>query len=358
MEFGQIESLFYSAGYDKISTNLPEYAFFYRKESHGITAVFVIDYHRGIYISEDQYAHMKEKGTEFFRSRGETDVHMLSLILSENTETAKKLCVSDSFCWMIDMGSNRLIIHENQVADFYGWKTVLEEFMANLSYDAEHADTQATQRKTLRREKWTGERIAAMPWVNICLVAVNVIVFLICTFTGELLYNKGAFGVMEVIGDKSYYRIITSMFLHADVQHLFSNMLVLYYVGEIVEKKMGHIPYVAIYFLSGIAGNIFSMGYELLMSDYFSSVGASGAVFGVEGALFFLLILHHGKLEHMTAGRVAFAIFFSLYNGFTSTNINNAAHIGGVLMGFAAAAVIMIMRPQTGTRKDRDFNEN
>ena len=358
MELGQIENLFYSAGYDKISTNLSEYAFYYRKESQGITAIFVIDYHKGIYISEEQYAHMKEKGAEFLRAGGETDVHMLSLILSEDTDTAKKLCVSDSFCWMIDMGSNRLIIHENQVADFYGWKTILEEFMTNPSYDAGYADAPQEQGQAPKRHKWTAERIAAMPWVNICLVAVNVIVFLICTFSGELLYNKGAFGVKEVIEDGSYYRMITSMFLHADVQHLFSNMIVLYYVGEIVERKMGHIPYVVLYFLSGIAGNVFSMGYELLLRDYYSSVGASGAVFGVEGAMLFLVILNHGRLEYMTLGRLAFAILFSLYSGFTSTNVNNAAHIGGVLMGFAAAAVIMIMRPQTGTRKDRDFNEN
>lgn len=358
MEYRQIEYLFYSAGYDKISTNLPEYAFYYCRENQGITAIFVIDYRRGIYISEEQYTHMKEKGVEFFRAGGEADVHMLSLILSEDTEAAKKLCIGDSFCWMIDMDSNRLIIHENQVADFYGWKTVLEEFMTNVPYDTESADTQRIQGQASKRDKWTRERITAMPWVNICLVSVNVIVFLICTFTGELLYNKGAFGVMEVFEDWSYYRIITSMFLHADVQHLFSNMIVLYYVGEIVERKVGHIPYAVIYFLSGIAGNIFSVGYELLLGDYYSSVGASGAVFGVEGALFFMLILNHGKLEHMTVGRVAFAIMFSLYCGFTSTNINNAAHIGGVLMGFAAAAVIMIMRPQTGTRKDRGFNEN
>lgn len=201
------------------------------------------------------------------------------------------------------------------------------------------------------QEKWSRERIAQMPWVNICLVAVNVIVFLICTFTGELLYNKGAFGVVEIMEDGSFYRVFTSMFLHADTQHLFNNMIILFFVGEIVEKKVGHVPYVLIYFLSGIAGDVFSVGYELLSREYYSSVGASGAVFGVEGALFLLVILNRGKLEHITVGRLAFAIIFSLYCGFTGTNTNNAAHVGGILAGFAITALIMFLRSPCQKKK-------
>ena len=337
----QIEHLFYENGYNKTPSNLQEFTFYWRKENQGIIVIFVIDYRQGIYISEDQYVHMKERVIEFFRAREEWNIHILSLILSADTEKAKKLCVSDSFCWMIDTSISRLIIHENQVADFYGWKAILEDFLVRPPQYAENS-----------------EKIAKKPWVNICLVVINVIVFLICTFTGELLYNIGAFGVTEIMSDRSYYRMFTSMFLHSDIHHLFSNMIVLYYVGEIVEKKIGHIPYAIIYVLSGIAGDIFSMGYELLSGDYYSSVGASGAVFGVEGALLLLILLHHGKMEYVTVGRLAFAIAFSIYCGFTSSYINNAAHIGGVLMGFAATAVIVMLCPHVRAGKDIDINES
>ena len=205
--------------------------------------------------------------------------------------------------------------------------------------------------QTDEREQWSRERIAQMPWVNICLVAINVIVFLICTFTGELLYNIGEFGVKEIMNDGSYYRMFTSMFLHADTQHLFNNMIILFFVGEIVEKRIGHILYILIYFLSGFAGNIFSAGYEFLAGEYYSSVGASGAVFGVEGALLVLVLLNRGKLESITVGRLVFAMIFSLYCGFTGTNTNNAAHVGGVLFGFAATALIMFLWPQHQDKK-------
>ena len=70
------------------------------------------------------------------------------------------------------------------------------------------------------------------------------------------------------------------MFLHWNVEHLFSNIVVLYYVGAIVARKLGPVPYTALYLLSGLTGNIFSIGYELFTNAYVNSVGASGAVFG------------------------------------------------------------------------------
>ena len=100
------------------------------------------------------------------------------------------------------------------------------------------------------------------------------------------------------------------------------------------------------------------MGYELLSGDYISSVGASGAVFGVEGALLLLVILQRGRMESVTISLMVFVIAFSLYCGFTSTDVNNAAHIGGVLMGFALAACFCMLRPYFRTGKDEGINEN
>lgn len=368
----QIERLFEINGYNKVPSNLPEFTFYYREENQGTTVIHVIDYRQGVYISEDQYNHLKTKITGFMRTKGEQEIHLLSLILSDDAEKARKLSISDSFCWMIDTAGRRLIIHENQVGDFYGWKGILEEFL--LDPDAVTADRNPYEDngegghrpEKDRRGFWKnvsgGDRKSiqtrGIPWVTICLVAVNVIVFIICTITGDVLYNKGANGVMLIIQDRSYYRMITSMFLHSDTGHLFSNMIILYFMGQIVERRLGHIPYAALYFLSGIAGDVLSMGYELLSGNYSVSVGASGAVFGVEGALLLLVLLYRTSLEYMTPGKVIFSVAFSLYCGFTSTDINNAAHIGGLLMGFALAAVFCMFFPHAGSGKDGGINES
>lgn len=325
----RLEDLFFAQGYDKLPSNLPEFNFYCHREMQGINVLHVIDYRQGLYISGDQYAHLKEKITEFFGVRGEPEIHVMTLILSEDTEKARRLCEQDAFCWIIDTRAYRLIVHETQISDFYGWKGILEDYLFAAAREPGEAPCADGSKKDLR----------SLPWISIFLVAVNVISFLICTFTGDLLYNKGAFDVTELLHGGAY-RLFTSMFLHWGVQHLFSNMIVLYYVGALVERELGPLPYAVLYLLSGLAGNIFSAGYELLTGSYASSVGASGAVFGVEGALLLLVMLHRGRLSTMTTGRVAFAIAFSLYCGFTSAGVNNAAHVGGVLMGFFAAAVV------------------
>ena len=358
----KLECLFEQTGYHKVPSNFPEFMFYYRREYQGVVVIHVIDYRTGVSVSEEQFTHLKQKILEFMHERGEQEVHLLSLILTDDTQRARQFSASDSFCWMIDTKSNRLIIHENQADDFYGWKGILEEFLFSSSKDEDTAYEQSgptpyASRKADRRH-WDKSRIKGLPWVTLCLVVSNVIVFLICTFTGRVLYNKGALGVMMVIEDGSFYRVLTSMFLHTDSGHLFSNMIILYYVGEIVEKRIGHLPYTVLYFLSGTAGSIVSMGYELLSGDYISSVGASGAVFGVEGALLLLVILQRGRMESVTISRMVFVIAFSLYCGFTSTDVNNAAHIGGVLMGFALAACFCMLRPYFRTGKDEGINEN
>lgn len=330
LTLNRLEDLFFTQGYGKLPSNLPEFNFYCRREMQGINVLHVIDYKQGLYISGDQYAHLKEKVTEFFGLRGEPEIHVMTLILSEDTEKARRLCEQDAFCWIIDARAYRLIVHETQISDFYGWKEILEDYLFGASRENVETAFDADKPK---------QEIRLLPWISIFLVAVNVISFLICTFTGDLLYNKGAFDVTELLHGGAY-RLFTSMFLHWGVQHLFSNMIVLYYVGAIVERELGPFPYAVLYLLSGLAGNIFSAGYELLTGNYGSSVGASGAVFGVEGALLLLVMLRRGRLSSMTTGRVAFAIAFSLYCGFTSAGVNNAAHVGGVLMGFFTAAVV------------------
>ena len=330
----RLENLFFEQGYGKIPSNLPEFNFYCRREVQGMTVLHVIDYRQGLYISKDQYTHLKEQIEAFFREKGEREVHVMTLILCDDSEKARRLCEDDSFCWVIDSREYRLLVHETQTADFYGWKDMLEEYLFTLARESA-AGTEASA-ALKKRIDWR-----ALSWVNIILVAVNVIIFLICTFTGDLLYNRGALSLREVLADGQFYRLFTSMFLHWDAEHLFSNMIVLYYVGAIVERELGALPYMALYLLSGLVGNLFSVGYyELFVNIYGSSAGASGAVFGVEGALLFLVMIRRGRLESMTLGRVAFAVAFSLYCGFTSAGVNNAAHVGGVLMGFTAAAVI------------------
>ena len=348
MVYEQLERLLIEQGFNKVLSNLPEFTFFFRRENNYVNVLHIIDYKQELYITEDQYTHIKEKIQTFFREKGIDETHILSLIICSDTEKAKQLCGNDAFCWLIDSTENRLLLHENQISDFYGMKGILENFLYELSKEpsVEQEASQDFKNTESGRKNYI---------CNILLVVINVILFILCTFTGDLLYNKGAFSVMNLIEDGEWYRIFTSMFLHADIEHLVSNMLVLYYIGNVIEKQVGHISYMLIYFLSGFIGNVFSAGYEMITGYYVSSVGASGAIFGVEGALLMLALLHKGKLTDVTTGRIVFSIAFSLYCGFTSSYVNNAAHVGGVIMGFLAAGIFWLLKPDR--RKEESKRE-
>jgi len=94
------------------------------------------------------------------------------------------------------------------------------------------------------------------PIVSAALVAVNVLVFLMCHFAGNLIYGAGELDVYHVLVQGEYGRILWSMFLHSGINHLFNNMVILFFLGAMIEKEVGHIGYGVLYFLSGIGGNV------------------------------------------------------------------------------------------------------
>ena len=183
-----------------------------------------------------------------------------------------------------------------------------------------------------------------IPWVSGTLVAINVIVFLICTFYGDVLYNKGELDVVSVLADRQYGRIVWAMFLHAGIEHLFNNMVILFFLGAMIEKVTGHISFLMLYCLSGVGGNVCSLLAKFLQMDYSASVGASGAIFGLDGVLLAWILLDRQSMPGVTPKRVILMIVLSLYSGFSVQNIDNAAHVGGLLTGFLAGLLLCALR--------------
>ncbi len=172
------------------------------------------------------------------------------------------------------------------------------------------------------------------PYVSGGLVIVNIILFLLCTFGDNLLYNKGGLSPYYFFSEKEYYRIFTSMFLHGDMEHLVNNMLLLFGLGAMIEKEVGHISFGVLYFMTGLGGNVTSLLYKLLLGEWtVVSIGASGAVFGLIGVLLVLTLMPNVKIPNATPVRILLVIGYSIYCGINETNIDNAAHIGGVLCG-------------------------
>lgn len=137
-----------------------------------------------------------------------------------------------------------------------------------------------------------------------------------------------------ILENGEIYRLFTCMFLHFGIYHIANNMLVLFVLGQRLEPVVGKIKFILIYLLGGLGGNIFSFIMEMKSADYAVSAGASGAVFAVMGAMLYVVIRNHGRIQDISVRQMMIMAGFSLYFGFTSTGVDNAAHVGGMVCGY------------------------
>jgi rhomboid protease GluP len=181
-------------------------------------------------------------------------------------------------------------------------------------------------------------------WVNWILILVNLAVFVYAELTGgtedvsHMLQLGAAYTPM--IQDGEGYRLFTSMFLHFGIAHLVNNMLLLFFIGDYVERHLGKICYLILYLASGVFSGWFSMRYEIAIGSYSVSAGASGAIFGVVGGLLMLVVLNRGRLEDLTLPRMLLMAVFSLLVGFRTQGVDAWAHLGGALGGLVLTLLL------------------
>ena len=163
---------------------------------------------------------------------------------------------------------------------------------------------------------------------TVALIVVNVAVFMIMTMFGDtedavFMLQHGAMYEPFVIQQHEYYRIITCLFLHFGIEHLLNNMVMLGALGWNLELEIGKVRFLVIYFVSGIAGNILSLFYDLSTENPAVSAGASGAIFGLMGALLYVVILNRGRLGRLSGRGMLIMVALSLYFGFASSGVDN-----------------------------------
>ncbi len=324
-------------GFGKIVSNLPEFVFFYKQEMQSVNVLFVMDYHSGVYLTQDQYTHLKDGIRNLFASRGADEVHIMSLVIANDKEKVLSVSAGDRFCWQLSPELGRLVVYEDRVPDFYGMKGILETFLQEYESGVRSGGEQHGYREPLSQMRMQKKNI---PFVTISLLVINVILYLICTQKPDLLYNIGDLSGTDVWEKQEYYRIVSSMFLHADLPHLFGNMIALYFLGSILEKEYGHIRYAVLYFGAGVLAAGASIAFQYMMQDFTGSVGASGAIYGILGALLWLILKHKGRYQEVTLPGMLFYLAYSMYSGIQGTNIDNAAHIGGLIAGFVIAVFL------------------
>ena len=182
---------------------------------------------------------------------------------------------------------------------------------------------------------------------TLTILAINAGLFLFLSLVfreqGErFLVEHGGLYAHAVLERGEYYRFVSSLFVHFGIEHLAGNMLLLTALGYNLEIEKGHIKFLVIYFVSGIGGNIVSFWWRHVINveGLVVSGGASGAVYGLMGAVLGTFIKHGRPIARLSKQGILIMIGISLFISFTSTGIDNAAHIGGLIFGFIIALLV------------------
>jgi membrane associated rhomboid family serine protease len=196
--------------------------------------------------------------------------------------------------------------------------------------------------------------------VTPALVGINVLMFAIAVSLGggllvpnlEVMIRLGAnYTPLTLAGQ--WWRLLTCTFLHFGFAHLAFNMWALYVNGLIAERIFGNIRYVFIYLVAGVSASVAS----LLWHPIVTGAGASGAIFGVLGALIAFFIRGSGGVPRSVTrpqlASVAVFVVYSLANGARIRGIDNAAHLGGLAAGFCMG--LLLARPLEADRNSKPW---
>lgn len=187
-----------------------------------------------------------------------------------------------------------------------------------------------------------------VPVITVALIIINVIVFVCLEAAGStedsfyMLQNGAASGQLIFL-EKQYYRVFTSMFLHFGFYHLLNNMFMLAVIGASLENTIGRFSFLITYLISGVAGNVCSAAYYLSIGDTVISAGASGAIFGLLGALMVVIIKDRKGEGKGVAVRMLVLAVLLIFGNISMEGIDYIAHAGGLVAGVLLG--LLLYRP-------------
>lgn len=305
--------------FERLTCNHQEINFYFKKTDEKVHIFTLVDATKRYYYEESALTNLKEELERKFLLRGSRDVEVLFIVYTKNLSFYKKALDSGINLWLADMNTNKLMIFENQPGDFLDLKAEIENSLT----------VESSEKKIPR------------PYVTIGLVTANVFVYLfmyILSRNTDYYISVGANCWTNVFLSNEYYRLFTCMFIHSGSTHLVNNMLSLAVMGNETETKLGHIHFAVLYLICGLLSSLASAMYYMhtaSQTDYIiRSVGASGAIFGIYGAYIVITLLSRSKTGRpISVPRILLVTFILLFSGFTGENIDNMAHLAGLIVG-------------------------
>lgn len=185
--------------------------------------------------------------------------------------------------------------------------------------------------------------VGKLRFVNLTIVGICTLIFVVVNLMPDetligYLYYLGASNT-ELILRGEYYRLFTCMFLHVDIYHLVGNMMMILFVGDELENIVGHFKYIVLVIISGLAGSIATVGFDIMNNTSAMSVGASGMSYGILGGMIACIIRKKEKRNISVKMVIAITILMLITDS-NSGDVNVTAHLGGLVCGFIIGMII------------------
>lgn len=194
--------------------------------------------------------------------------------------------------------------------------------------------------------------------VNLVLVLLNIVIFAVLAILGDttnpqFMVDHGAMYTPLVTGGQ-YWRLLTAMFLHFGFEHLAYNMFSLFFLGDILEGVVGPVRYLVIYLVGGVGGNLVSLFMSVQGGNFKVSAGASGAIFAVVGAFFYVAIRNRKSFGPGGMRRLLLMVVLMIMQGIVDRGVDQSAHVGGMVSGFVLG--VLLYHPKTGFRWEENVS--
>ena len=261
----------------------------------------------------------------------------------------------------------RLFIPPEAAEDFYGLRRHLEDHVEQCGVSVHIPEINLDEAKDTRNDmdkapaeqgpdgkphihERENDKPKEIHWVTTGLLLVNALMYILSSLKVFDAYDYGL--CVDSLRDPSlWYTLLTYMFLHASVSHLAGNMLMLYAAGSMMEEKMHRAAYLVLYFFCAIAGGVLSVRSQMRIGEEYSSIGASGAIYGIMGALIAWMLMHRQWRSIRYYNRILIAMLLLFFGSSLEEGIDYMAHLGGFVAGLLFTGVYILLTWNKDKRK-------
>jgi rhomboid protease GluP len=243
--------------------------------------------------------------------------------------------------WRVNLGDSVVETVKGQPTELFGIRGMIEAAMDES--EGRETETNGFSFDEIKKGAQAGTAYkpsGGPPVVTYAIAAANVIVMIFMYLGGypddpAAAARFGAIVPELILYENQYYRLFTAMFVHFGAMHLLMNMMGLMIFGIRVERYYGRLRYICVYIISGLAGSLFSLFFT---RGY--AAGASGAVYGLTGAVLAYTLISKRPMDALTSYTMIIFAGIGFAMGFSAPGVDNFGHIGGWLAGALAGAAL------------------